>query len=226
MGFSENLKSFRKVFKLSQEKFAKEIGISRSQVANYETSASEPNLTTLKRIADFFYVPIDSLLADYYDYINNPVGCFYIKSNLFDHMQRSNKIEIYTFNYRFGAFKTEDNNIMEYLYIGSLKQPLIKYLLDKSYSYGDFKNFTDLIEAQIGWKFVDKADTNTYIIVDDPQVPGKYYHIYGNYMSGMKMSEIYQNEFFDKFKRNMAFDEVGLRMYLADLYDGKTISNR
>ncbi|MFR0064240.1 MAG: helix-turn-helix domain-containing protein [Veillonella parvula] len=54
MGFSENLKSFRKVFKLSQEKFAKEIGISRSQVANYETSTSEPNLTTLKRIADFF----------------------------------------------------------------------------------------------------------------------------------------------------------------------------
>lgn len=54
MGFSENLKSFRKVFKLSQEKFAMEIGISRSQVANYETSASEPNLTTLKRIADFF----------------------------------------------------------------------------------------------------------------------------------------------------------------------------
>ena len=148
MGFSENLKSFRKVFKLSQEKFAKEIGISRSQVANYETSASEPNLTTLKRIADFFYVPIDSLLADYYDYINNPVGCFYIKSNLFDHMQRSNKIEIYTFNYRFGAFKTDDNNIM----------------------------------------------------------------------AGMKMSEIYQNEFFDKFKRNMAFDEVGLKMYLADLY--------
>lgn len=115
---------------------------------------------------------------------------------------------------------------MEYLYIGSLRQPLIKYLLDKSYFYGDFKNFTDLIESQIGWKFVDKADTNTYIIVDDPQVPGKYYHIYGNYMSGMKMSEIYQNEFFDKFKRNMSFDEVGLRMYLADLYDDKPQSNR
>lgn len=226
MGFSENLKSFRKVFKLSQEKFAMEIGISRSQVANYETSASEPNLTTLKKIADFFYVPIDSLLEDHCDYINNPVGCFYIKSNLFDHMQRSNKIEIYTFNYRFGAFKTNDDNIREYLYIGSLRQPLIKYLLDESCSYGDFKSFTDLIESQIGWKFVDQADTNTFIVVDDPQVPGKYYHIYGNYMSGMKMSEIYQNEFLDIFKRNLALDEVGLRMYLSNLYNSKTKINR
>lgn len=133
-------------------------------------------------------------------------------------MQRSNKIEIYTFNYRFGAFKTDDNNIMEYLYIGSLRQPLIKYLLDKSYSYGDFKNFTDLIEAQIGWEFVDKADTNTYIIVDDPQVPGKYYHIYGNYMSGMKMSEIYQKFFIEVFEKYLSLSETELKTIIKKSY--------
>ena len=133
-------------------------------------------------------------------------------------MQRSNKIEIYTFNYRFGAFKTDDNNIMEYLYIGSLRQPLIKYLLDKSYSYGDFKNFTDLIEAQIGWEFVDKADTNTYIIVDDPQVPGKYYHIYGNYMSGMKMSEIYQKFFIEVLEKYLSLSETELKTIIKKSY--------
>ena len=134
-------------------------------------------------------------------------------------MQRSNKIEIYTFDYRFGAFKTDDNNIiMEYLYIGSLRQPLIKYLLDKSYSYGDFKNFTDLIEAQIGWEFVDKADTNTYIIVDDPQVPGKYYHIYGNYMSGMKMSEIYQKFFIEVLEKYLSLSETELKTIIKKSY--------
>lgn len=218
MGFSENLKNFRKVFKLSQEKFAMEIGISRSQVANYETSASEPNLTTLKRIADFFYIPIDSLLEDYYDYINNPVGCFYIKSNLFNDMQSCQNIEIYTFNYRFGAFKTNDNKIMEFLYIGSLRQSLIKYLLDKSYSYGEFKSFTDLIQAQLGWKFIDKADTNTYIIVDDPQVSDKYYHIYGNYMSGMKMSEIYQKFFVVEIEKCRCLSKTELKAILKTVY--------
>lgn len=54
MDFAENLKIFRKAFKLSQEKFAKLVGISRGQVANYETDASEPNLTTIQKIADFF----------------------------------------------------------------------------------------------------------------------------------------------------------------------------
>ena len=99
--------------------------------------------------------------------------------------------------YRFGSFKNSRGEDFELLYLGSLREPIIKYLLDQSHSYEDFEYFVNIIEAQLGWKFIDKVDTKTYIIVDDSKVPGKYYHIYGNYMSGMKMGEIYRDDFIE-----------------------------
>lgn len=218
MGFAKNLKNYRKVFKLSQEKFAKLIGISRGQVANYEIEASEPSLTTLGKIANFFNVPVDSMLRENLSYIQKPIGCFYIKSSMFKSIEFSSKIDIYGFNYRFGAFKTDDGRILEFLYIGSVKQPIIKYLLDDSFSYEEFNYFTHLINAQLGWKFIDQADTTTYIVVDDSDLPGKYFHIYGNYMSGMKIGEIYQAEFLDAIKENFSLDEDALKIYLGNLY--------
>lgn len=200
MKFSENLKKFRKIFKLSQEKFAEEIGISRGQVANYETDASEPSLSTLLKISEFFKVPVDTILNEGYTVIKRPIGYFYVKSAGFietDELSSLELPEICTMKYRFGRFKNSRGEVFELLYLGSLRQPIIKYLLDQSHSYKDFEYFINIMEAQLGWKFIDKVDTKTYIIVEDPMNPNAYFHIYGNYMSGMKMGEIYQDDFIE-----------------------------
>lgn len=217
MVFSENLRRFRKAFKLSQTTFAKNVGITRNQVANYETEASEPKLGTLQKIAEFFFVPVDSMLTYRPTIMEQPIGVFYVKSSLFASMEITPSI-MYGFNYRFGAFKVDKEKIIEFLYLGSFRQPILKHLLDESRSYDEFNRFTNLIEAQLGWRFIDKADTNTYIIVDDPTIQGKYYHIYGNYMSGMKIGEIYQNEFLKGIEKNFSLDEEALKAYLDSLY--------
>ena len=213
MDFAENLKIFRKAFKLSQEKFAKLVGISRGQVANYETDASEPNLSTIQKIADFFHVPIESMLEKKPSFLEKPVGKFFVKSNIFKGFD-----SIYEFNYKFGAFKDGDNRIIEFIYIGSYRQPIIDYMLSKSYSYEAFNELVKILDAQLGWKFVDEANTNTYIVVTNPDTPDKFYHIYGNYMSGMKMGDIYDKKFLWAINTTLTLNEEELKAALNKLY--------
>lgn len=60
--YGENLKALRKSVKLSQSELAKGIEISRGQIANYETQASEPSIKTIKKIADYFNKTIDDFI--------------------------------------------------------------------------------------------------------------------------------------------------------------------
>ncbi|WP_295238785.1 helix-turn-helix transcriptional regulator [Veillonella sp.] len=219
MKFAENLKLFRRAFKLSQEKFAKIIGISRAQVANYENNISEPNISTLEKIANFFHVPIESMLQDNPYILEEPIGKFVVKSNLFMEYDSNNLGTIYEFSYRFGAFKDSLGRIIEFIYIGSYLQPFLHYMLSENYSYDAFNEFIRVIYAQLGWKFIDKANTNTYIVVDNPTSQGKYYHIYGNYMSGMKMSEIYDTNFIEAIDNVLKLDNDELKALLKNLLD-------
>ncbi|MDF9629242.1 helix-turn-helix domain-containing protein [Bacillus cereus] len=59
--FSETLKSLRKSRSLRQEDLAHELNLSRSQINNYENGFSEPDLTTLFRLASYFNVTLDVL---------------------------------------------------------------------------------------------------------------------------------------------------------------------
>jgi transcriptional regulator with XRE-family HTH domain len=49
--------------KKSQDEFAKTIGISRSRYSHYELDTVEPDINTLKKIADIHNVSIDHLLG-------------------------------------------------------------------------------------------------------------------------------------------------------------------
>jgi transcriptional regulator with XRE-family HTH domain len=49
--------------KKSQDEFAKTIGISRSRYSHYELDTVEPDINTLKKIADIHQVSIDQLLG-------------------------------------------------------------------------------------------------------------------------------------------------------------------
>ncbi|WP_052076895.1 helix-turn-helix transcriptional regulator [Veillonella montpellierensis] len=226
MKFSENLKRFRKSFDLSQVKLAKMLGISRGQIANYETSISEPSLTTIQKIADFFHVPIESMLDDKPIFLEKPIGKIFIKSNFLMTDDSKGFIgleQLYELNYRFGAFYSDGNEIIEFIYLGSCKHPLIDYLLNQSHSYDVFNEFIKVIYAQIGWKFIDKANTKTYIVVNHPDAPEAFYHIYGNYMSGMKMSRIYNEDFLSAINKILTLERDELKDMLYKFYKNNTV---
>lgn len=62
---SERLKEKRKLKKYTQEEISKKLGISRSAYAYYETGRNEPDLETLKKLADIFETSIDYLVGRY-----------------------------------------------------------------------------------------------------------------------------------------------------------------
>lgn len=53
MKFSEEIKNIRKSVYLSQESFAKEIGVSFSTVNRWERGKAKPNYSAMKKIKSF-----------------------------------------------------------------------------------------------------------------------------------------------------------------------------
>lgn len=60
---SNNLEKLRKQTKLTQKKFANELGIPYTTYNAYELSKSIPTLDTLIKIADYFNVSLDYLVG-------------------------------------------------------------------------------------------------------------------------------------------------------------------
>lgn len=63
MSFKDRLKKLRQEKELTQDDFAKELNMSRSAIASYESGRNEPPYEVLRRIADFFNVTTDYLLG-------------------------------------------------------------------------------------------------------------------------------------------------------------------
>ena len=62
--FNEKLKNLREHQELSQAEVSARLGMPKSTYSRYETGASEPNLKTLKALANFYDVSIDYLLEN------------------------------------------------------------------------------------------------------------------------------------------------------------------
>lgn len=62
-GFGARLKKLRTDRKLSQRELAEKFNISQSAIAYYESGKKEPNHEMLQKLADFFGVSLDYLLA-------------------------------------------------------------------------------------------------------------------------------------------------------------------
>ena len=69
---NENLRSLRSERKLRQIDLANTLGVSRTTYTQYETGKSEPDLSTLVKLAEFFNVSVDYLLG--LTNIRNPSG--------------------------------------------------------------------------------------------------------------------------------------------------------
>ena len=61
--FPNKLKEARKSCGMTQDEIAKELGIPRGNIANYETGRREPDLETIARLADYYNVSTDRLLG-------------------------------------------------------------------------------------------------------------------------------------------------------------------
>lgn len=63
MDFGTRLKILRKEKDLSQENFAKQLGVSRSAVGNYETNQNMPTAEILNKMSEIFQCSIDYILC-------------------------------------------------------------------------------------------------------------------------------------------------------------------
>ncbi len=62
MSFSENLKILRKQRNLDQTSLAKVLNVSAKTISHWETLYSEPSISQLITLANFFDVSIDDLV--------------------------------------------------------------------------------------------------------------------------------------------------------------------
>ncbi len=61
MNLQIKLKELRKLENITQEEFAKKININLSTYKQYETNRTEPDIVTLKKIADYYDISLDNL---------------------------------------------------------------------------------------------------------------------------------------------------------------------
>ena len=62
--FSEKVREARQLLNLSQEELGKLVGVSSRAVVAYETTATKPRATTLRKLADTLNVSVDYLKND------------------------------------------------------------------------------------------------------------------------------------------------------------------
>ena len=63
LSLSENIRSFRKQRKMTQEKLAEALGVTVGAVYKWESGQSQPELNLLVEMADFFDISVDALLG-------------------------------------------------------------------------------------------------------------------------------------------------------------------
>lgn len=64
--FAQKLKMFRLENKMKQSDLAKIIGVSTMTVCHWEKSDSEPDISTINKLAKIFNVSIDELIGEDY----------------------------------------------------------------------------------------------------------------------------------------------------------------
>ncbi len=65
-----NIKEYRLKNRLSQQETARLLNINQTTYSHYETERNEPNIETLKKMADIFKITIDELVGRPTDTIN------------------------------------------------------------------------------------------------------------------------------------------------------------
>lgn len=59
----KNLKTLRESYGISQQKLADAVGISQQSINKYENHQTQPDISTLIQLADFFHTSVDHLIG-------------------------------------------------------------------------------------------------------------------------------------------------------------------
>ena len=62
--FGEKLRRIRAINNITQEELGEKLGFSKNAIYNWEKGRTEPDLETLKKIAEYFKVSVDELILD------------------------------------------------------------------------------------------------------------------------------------------------------------------
>ena len=81
MKLSDQLKKYRLLNKLTQEDLAQQIHITRQAISRWENDLSEPDLTTLKKMADLYNIQLEEL----------------VNGNIYDYETKHNQLKFYYF---------------------------------------------------------------------------------------------------------------------------------
>lgn len=231
MNFAENLKRFRTACKIKQDTLAKMLGVSRTQIQNYERGSNEPALSRAVEISKLFQVPVDVLCRDNSISPENNTGTIIFRSSIFKQFKTNREWQYIP--YIFGAFKfpeelsgvvenwSGDETPREFMFLGSVRDDFTQYLLRDSMSYQEFESFLSIIYMQTGWHFIDKAGTTTFLILKHPDDPGAYYHMYGNVMSGAKLTKVWGDDVVKELDRYLSMSVAEREQYLRKVYDIK-----
>lgn len=65
--YGDYLKNERLAHNLSQEKLAREIGITQAQISYYEKNINEPSISICEKLADFYGITVDELIGRDYE---------------------------------------------------------------------------------------------------------------------------------------------------------------
>lgn len=69
--FGSKLKELRKEEKLTQEELAEKMGVSKTTIVNYENGNRKVPLEVVVKLANYFNVPVDSLLNNDIKHVSN-----------------------------------------------------------------------------------------------------------------------------------------------------------
>lgn len=81
MKLSDQLKKYRVLNKFTQEDLAQHIHITRQAISRWENDLSEPDLTTLKKMADLYNIQLEEL----------------VNGNIYDYETKHNQLKFYYF---------------------------------------------------------------------------------------------------------------------------------
>ena len=109
------LKELRARFNISQTELAKKIDISQKSISNYENEQSDPDIKTLKKLAQYFHVTIDYLVENETPYLIDKSQFTTTQLNIIEQIKNLSedacqKIEAYLIG--FNAGEEHKNNII------------------------------------------------------------------------------------------------------------------
>lgn len=81
MALNDKIREARKKLGYTQKKVAREVGISNTALSNYEKGYREPDLETIKRLAKFYQISMDTLLNFKLDEENQPLDIDEVTNN-------------------------------------------------------------------------------------------------------------------------------------------------